>query len=185
MTTSTRETIIQLGDDLLRKDGFNAFSYADISKPLGVKNAAVHYHFPSKQDLAETIAIWHVDVFDRFVQKTATKPPLDRLRTFLNFYHSIHLSGKVCIIGAFATDWNSLNPNVHEKVKAFTESVVNWLSVLVQEGRDMGHIHTKHNPRTTALRILTSIFAATQLARITGDDDFSLVKNSLLDELRS
>jgi len=183
MAASTRETIIQLGDDLLRKDGFNAFSYADISKPLGVKNAAVHYHFPSKQDLAETIALWHVDVFDRFVQKTSSKQPIDRLRTFLNFYHSIHLSGKVCIIGAFATDWHSLNPKVHAKVQAFTESVVSWLSDLVQEGRDLGQIHSKHNPRTTALRILTSIFAATQLARITGDDDFSLVKNSLLDEL--
>ncbi|NBW70854.1 MAG: TetR/AcrR family transcriptional regulator, partial [Bacteroidetes bacterium] len=58
-----------------------------------------------------------------------------------------------------------------------------WLSDLVQEGRDMGQIRSKYNPRTTALRILTSIFAATQLARITGDDDFSSVKNSLLDEL--
>lgn len=183
MSTSTREKIIQLGDDLLRKQGFNAFSYADISKPLHIKNAAVHYHFPSKQDLAVAIALWHKDNFDRFSQKMANKEPKDRLKTFLNFYHSIHLSEKVDIIGAFATDWHSLEPKVQTEVQEFTELVINWLSELIQEGLDIGQFRTTQNARTTALRILSSIFASTQLVRITGDHDFTRVKNSILEEL--
>ena len=183
MYTSTREKIIQLGDDLLRKQGFNAFSYADISKPLHIKNAAVHYHFPSKQDLAVAIAQWHKEIFDGFSQKMATKEPKDRLKTFLNFYHSIHLSEKVDIIGAFATDWHSLEPKVQTEVQEFTELVIGWLSELIQEGLDLGQFQTNQNARTTALRILSSIFASTQLVRITGDHDFTRVKNSILDEL--
>jgi|GEM_PF-6700355 len=49
--SNTREKIIELADQLIRTKGFNAFSYADISAPLDIKNAAVHYHFPNKADL--------------------------------------------------------------------------------------------------------------------------------------
>ncbi len=49
--SDTRETIIALADQLIRTKGFNAFSYADISAPLDIKNAAIHYHFPNKADL--------------------------------------------------------------------------------------------------------------------------------------
>ena len=183
MAISTREKIIQLGDDLLRKQGFNAFSYADISKPLHIKNAAVHYHFPSKQDLAVAIAQWHKDIFNRFSDKMSNKQPKDRLRTFLNFYHSIHLTEKVDIIGAFATDWHSLEPKVQAEVQEFTEMVIKWLSELIQEGMKLGQFQTNQNARTTALRILNSIFASTQLVRITGSHDFTRVKNSILEEL--
>ncbi|MEL7005841.1 MAG: helix-turn-helix domain-containing protein, partial [Bacteroidota bacterium] len=33
------------------KRGYNAFSFSDISKPLGIKNAAIHYYYPTKEKL--------------------------------------------------------------------------------------------------------------------------------------
>ena len=50
--SDTREQIMDRAADLLMSHGFNGFSYSDISSYLGVKNAAVHYHFPAKTDLA-------------------------------------------------------------------------------------------------------------------------------------
>ena len=47
----TRNEIIRLGSELIRSIGYNSFSYADISKALNIKNAAIHYYFPSKSDL--------------------------------------------------------------------------------------------------------------------------------------
>ena len=44
----TREKILELGENLIRTKGYNAFSYQDISSKLGIKNAAVHYYFPTK-----------------------------------------------------------------------------------------------------------------------------------------
>ncbi|HEU4554463.1 MAG TPA: TetR/AcrR family transcriptional regulator, partial [Chitinophaga sp.] len=55
MADNTREKIIELADHLIRTKGFNAFSYADISAPLAIKNAAVHYHFPTKADLGISV----------------------------------------------------------------------------------------------------------------------------------
>ena len=50
--TDTREQIMDRAAQLLMSRGYNGFSYRDISSHLGVKNAAVHYHFPVKADLA-------------------------------------------------------------------------------------------------------------------------------------
>ena len=69
------------------------------------------------------------------------------------------------------------------EVQEFTEMVIKWLSELIQEGMKIGQFQTNQNARTTALRILNSIFASTQLVRITGSHDFTRVKNSILEEL--
>ena len=47
----TGKKIIDLGELFLLRQGYNGFSYADIAVSLGIKNAAIHYHFPSKCDL--------------------------------------------------------------------------------------------------------------------------------------
>ena len=49
---NTREQILHHATHLLMSRGYNGFSYRDISTELGVKNAAIHYHFPAKADLA-------------------------------------------------------------------------------------------------------------------------------------
>ena len=51
----TRNEIIRIGSELIRSVGYNAFSYADIAKVLNIKNAAIHYYFPTKSDLGEVI----------------------------------------------------------------------------------------------------------------------------------
>ena len=86
---STKHQIILLADELFRTKGYNAFSYSDISKPLGIKNAAIHYHFPNKRDLANEIVRFHIENFERFKDKIQHKEALSRLNSF-STYASIH-----------------------------------------------------------------------------------------------
>ena len=53
--SNTRSEIIRLAGELIRTVGYNSFSYADISKKLDIKNAAIHYYVPSKADLGVEI----------------------------------------------------------------------------------------------------------------------------------
>ncbi|MCJ7815695.1 MAG: TetR/AcrR family transcriptional regulator, partial [Xanthomonadales bacterium] len=53
--SNTREQIIDKAFQLMLQRGMNGFSYRDISEPLGVKNAAIHYHFPNKTDLIKAL----------------------------------------------------------------------------------------------------------------------------------
>ena len=53
--TNTRDQIIDRAFQLMLQKGLNGFSYRDISEPMGVKNAAIHYHFPNKMDLVKAL----------------------------------------------------------------------------------------------------------------------------------
>ena len=57
---NTREQIIQLADSLIREKGYNAFSFYDISKSVGIKTASIHYHFPAKSDLGIAVIEHHI-----------------------------------------------------------------------------------------------------------------------------
>ncbi len=180
---STKETIVQLGDELIRSNGYNAFSYADISKQLNVKNAAVHYHFPSKSDLAEAVVEWHEDSFQRFTEKAAPRSASDQIKMFLNFYASIQVSGKLCVIGTFATDWNSMDERIQQRVTNFTNGVLEWITNTLDTGKEEGSLSFSAPANIEALKILTNMCAGTQLARVTGSNDFTAIKNSILKEI--
>ncbi|RNC84356.1 MAG: TetR/AcrR family transcriptional regulator [Balneola sp.] len=180
---STKETIVQLGDELIRSKGYNAFSYADISKQLNVKNAAIHYHFPAKTDLAEAVVEWHEDSFQRFTEKAAPRGASDQIKMFLNFYASIQVSGKLCVIGTFATDWNSMDEQIQQRVTNFTNGVLEWITNTLDTGREEGSLSFNAPAKIEALKILTNMCAGTQLARVTGSNDFTAIKNSILKEI--
>jgi len=52
---STRDQIIDQAFQLMLQRGLHGFSYRDIAEPMGVKNAAIHYHFPNKMDLIKAL----------------------------------------------------------------------------------------------------------------------------------
>jgi TetR/AcrR family transcriptional repressor of nem operon len=63
MTTNTNRAISDLAESLLQDKGFNDFSYAHIASELGVKNAAIHYHYPTKEDLSCAVVQRYRDRF--------------------------------------------------------------------------------------------------------------------------
>ena len=86
--TDTREQIMDRAAQLLMSRGYKGFSYRDISSHLGVKNAAVHYHFPAKADLALAL----VNEYRQALRKGTSEfmayggPALAQLQGFFCFY---------------------------------------------------------------------------------------------------
>jgi TetR/AcrR family transcriptional repressor of nem operon len=56
-STDTATQILDVAERLAQIRGFNAFSYADVAGELGLTNAALHYHFPSKAELGEALIV--------------------------------------------------------------------------------------------------------------------------------
>src|SRR5262249_58801784 len=52
---STAERILDTAQALAQVRGYNGFSYADISAELAITKPSIHYHFPSKAQLAEAL----------------------------------------------------------------------------------------------------------------------------------
>jgi len=181
--STTKQQITLLADELIRSNGYNAFSYTDISKPLGIKNAAIHYHFPSKPDLALEVVHFHDESFNRFLERVREKPALQKIKLFLNFYTSIQQTGRICVIGAFATDWNAMNDEIQSAMTNFTQKVIDWITETLESGINEETLNLSDSPYSEALSILTNIFAATQLSRISGSDHFAAIKQNILNRI--
>jgi len=47
----TADRVLDIAEALVQTRGYNAFSYADISRAVGVRKASLHHHYPTKADL--------------------------------------------------------------------------------------------------------------------------------------
>ena len=181
---TTREMIIDTADQLIRSNGFNAFSFKDISNKIGIKTASIHYHFPTKSNLGVAIVKEHIERFERLKAELSNKSSLTKLKGFLSVYAQIKSENKVCLVGSLATDLNTMDGNIKNELKIFAKLILNWVTEILAEGKKQKAFEFQTTPRTKAIMIITSLLAIVQLSRLTNDEDFEIVKETILQELK-
>src|SRR5688572_6986796 len=175
---NTQRAILDLAESFLQDRGFNGFSYAHIAGELGVKNAAIHYHFPSKEALACAVIQRYRDRFQLWINNSRVKnlSPQEKLDWFFSIYTNTRAdNGKVCLAGSLETEFNSLPDSVREQTEALTRELLAWLQATLQEGREAGTFHFSGDPASKAVLILSSLQGALQVARALGTDKFHAV----------
>jgi AcrR family transcriptional regulator len=180
---TTRDQIIHHADTLIRELGYNAFSFYDISKTIGIKTASIHYYFPSKSDLGVAVIEQSIENLNLLIEKYRSKSPIEKLDRFLGIYSAIKYENKVCLVGSLAPDFNTLDEKVQDKLKIFSDSVISWVSSFLDEGRNSNIFEFEGESRTKAILIITNMLAIVQLSRLTGDQDFEIIKNGVKNNL--
>lgn len=170
--TDTREKILATADRLLRSRGFNGFSYQDISRPLGIRNAAVHYHFPAKADLAVAI----IEKFRGILRdRTAAfmaghGDPVAQLEGFISFSTTeCSLEHTMCPVGALSADFFSLPEPVRVAGRRLLDELLTWMTRVCTEGREQGRFRFDGDPAAKARQIVATLQGARQLARVCGE----------------
>lgn len=179
----TRTEIIRLGDSLIRKKGYNAFSFADISKQLQIKNASVHYHFPTKTALGLAIIQEHHHRLEQLKAKTESKDPVEKINAFLGIYTVANAESKICIVGSLATDFYTVEPEMQKALKRLADSILKWVIEILKEGKKKGIFRYRATERTKALLIITNMLAAVQLSRLTSKQDFKEIRENIINDL--
>ncbi len=180
----TREQIIDRATELLMQRGYNGFSYRDISSHLGVKNAAVHYHFPTKADLALAL----VDEYRRVLRDQTSEfmayggPARQQLEGLFRFTELQYANGRcICPFGAFSVDYEDLPENVREATSRFMSDSVKWLTRVLEVGREQEEFRFGGDPAQKAQFILAALQGSRQMARIHGTHTLQ----SVFDEVRA
>ena len=169
---------MDLAETFIQEKGFNGFSYAHIAKELDVKNAAVHYHFPTKDELACAVVQRYRDRFQLWINNLRIKElsPLEKLNWFFSIYTNTRAdNGKVCLAGSLETEFNSLPISLQEQTEMLTRELLAWLQATLHEGREAGVFHFGGDPARKAALILSSLQGALQMARALGTDRFHAV----------
>ena len=167
--SDTKSRIIDRAADLLMQRGFNGFSYRDISTHLGVKNAAIHYHFPSKADLAMALVdeyrnVLHSRTADFMANGGSANEQLEGLFMFTR--HQCSLGRSICPFGAFSVDYADLPEALREKTRVFMRESTAWLTKVLKTGLAQKEISFTGDAEAKALEILASLQGARQMDRI-------------------
>lgn len=184
--SDTRQKIMDRAAQLLMSRGFKGFSYRDIATHLGVKNAAVHYHFPAKADLALAL----VDEYRQTLRRKTAEfmayggPALPQLEGFFAFTARQCCEGRcICPFGAFSVDYMDVPEEVHKATAEFMEETIAWLTRVLEVGREQNEFSFSGDARAKALLILAGLQGARQMARIDGveilDDIFAQIRRDL------
>jgi len=169
--TDTREQIMDRAAQLLMSRGYNGFSYRDISTHLGVKNAAVHYHFPVKADLAVAL----VEEYRQLLRSRTSEfmayggSALEQIEGFFAITaKQCDLGRCICPIGAFSIDYTDLPEDVRNITSSFMDETLKWLTQVLEVGREQNEFSFNGDARPRALLVLASLQGARQMARING-----------------
>ena len=136
-----------------------------------LKNAAVHYHFPSKAKLIKSVI---KESHQALRRKTAEfmaygGPALPQLEGLFEFtLKQCECGMPVCLAGALSVDYEELSSGTKEALNRFMMDTVEWFTKVLETGREQGEFQFNGKARSKAISILTMIQGARQLARIHG-----------------
>jgi TetR/AcrR family transcriptional repressor of nem operon len=182
----TREKILELGEDLLLTKGYNAFSYQDISKELGIKNAAVHYYFPAKENLVTSIVKNNILRFEEMVDNMNTRnfDEVNQLETFMKIYAKSNREEKICLFGSLGSDFQTLSETTQTELRKMLDKIINWLSEILESGRKKGVFSFKNDAINKASMLLSNLVAGLQISRINSKDDFKVIQTQIIEDLK-
>ncbi|HVV06291.1 MAG TPA: TetR/AcrR family transcriptional regulator [Puia sp.] len=181
--SDTRENIMDLAEELIRTKGYNAFSYGDIAGVLKIRNAAIHYYFPSKADLG-------VSVVDREIGKIADSrdewralPGNVQLRKVVEQFYNSHRRGWICLNGSLTPDFLTLPDPMQQKVRQLCEAILDWMAEALEKGRKDGTLAFEGEVESRALLVISSLLSSLLLARVLGKGVFTRMLDQLLKDI--
>lgn len=179
----TKEIIISIADEFIRDKGYNGFSFRDISKSIGIKTSSIHYHFPSKSDLGISVVDSQIEKLEALKNKLIGQSPLAKLEAFFKIYERIRVDNKICMVGALASDFKTLDSRVQETLKVLSSLILEWVIAILEEGKAQGVFHFDTTARTKAIMVISNMLAIVQLVRLMEDSDFENIKQAIIKEL--
>jgi TetR/AcrR family transcriptional repressor of nem operon len=164
----TAERILDVAQRLAQSRGYNAFSYADLAEALGIRKASIHYHFPSKADLAHALVTrYRKEAAARLAQiDTETTDPVLKLRRYVALDQEMMADGnRVCLCGMFASDVLSLPDPVRAEVNDFFRDNERWLADVLREGQRQGSVRIAASADEEAQLFVAGLQGAMLIAR--------------------
>lgn len=125
---SIRERILDAAEVRARRGGYNGFSFRELADDVGVKSASVHYHFPTKPELAEALARRYTEsARDALGDPEALTGTEAAVRVTAMFRDALVKDDKMCLCGVFGAEKDALPDPVNEAVADFFRMLLDYI----------------------------------------------------------
>jgi TetR/AcrR family transcriptional repressor of nem operon len=158
--------IIDAAERRMQAGGFSGFSFREIAADVGIKSSSVHYHFPTKEDLAAAVirrwAEYTSELIDKELEKDA-----DPVRVWTKAFRGTAFSeAHMCPCAVLAAAAQDLPEQVAKEVKGFFKMCQDKL---VAEGLSPGNAAEVLSTITGALVVANALGDTAAYDRATGD----------------
>jgi len=172
MQGDTATNILDAAERLCQSRGFGGFSFRDLATAVGVKSASVHYHFPTKQDLARGMIIRYRQRFETIRaeidrKETAADGRIRRFFAELSKFYSD--ASRVCLAAVLSVETSVLDPPVRSELMRFFDENESWLEETLNLGVRQKRLRLISDASSTAMAMLSVIEGAIIASRATGD----------------
>ena len=186
---SKREEILRCAQSLIVAGGYNGFSYADISKVVGIRNASIHHHFPSKVDLVVAAVEQQRAAIQAQIDalEGGTPDAMGQLLAYVDYWKRCieDQAAPFCLAGVLAVELPRLPPEVGVAVKGHFNDLGKWLRRVMTLGVEQGTIRLELEPGVSSQFFQTTMYGAMVMARAYGDSrKFNFVVDAFLARMR-
>jgi TetR/AcrR family transcriptional repressor of nem operon len=169
-TQSVREQLLEHTLVLIRRRGYNGFSYRDLAELVGVKTSSIHYYFPTKEDLVlEAVRVYSDRMSTMMRGIDPALPPVEQATLYLKPVRETCGSDLICLCGMLATEALCLPEPVHKLLQAFYVMHEKWLTALLERAEKMREHAYPVPPAQLAQVIFGAIQSGMIAARLFGD----------------
>jgi TetR/AcrR family transcriptional repressor of nem operon len=133
--TDTREAILQSARTSVETHGYTALSFRDLAADVGVKSASVHYHFPTKPDLAEALVNRRCTEQEAFFEDlfARTQNYEELIRGYIAMFRSgFDCGNRMCVAGVMSAEIGGLPDPVRAAIRRFKDVNVAWIAKMLR-----------------------------------------------------
>lgn len=182
--SSKKFEILDAAQEIIQTRGYNAFSYADISKAVGIRKASIHHHFPSKSSLGIAVIRRYREIFNNCLVEfeSSGRKWIDKIRSYALLYEDVLLKNRLCLCGMLAADIETLPRVLQKEIRGFFQDNEAWLVKILST-----HYKSMTNSRLNeiAWQIISTLQGGVIMARMQNKTEiFSSTLRELLTQLQ-
>ena len=182
------DDILRCARSLIIRGGYDSFSYADISSVVGIRNASIHHHFPSKSDLVRTLVARYREEAEAGIAELErnVSDPLEQLRAYVGYWERCiaDATHPFCVCALLATEIPVLPQAVVLEVRAHFQRLSDWLTSVLERGAAQGRLTLTGTAKANAEIFMATVHGAMLSARAYGDAaTFGAITHPLLERI--
>lgn len=131
----TREQITQAAAKATKQDGLKSLSFRDLAEKVGVKSSSVHYHFPTKPDLAQALVRDYTAQLEgnlRRIDETQTSAS-GKLLALVDVFEAVLVEDELCLCGMMASELTNLDDATQSALNEFFRKIESWLETTLAD----------------------------------------------------
>lgn len=160
-----RETIMVAAKATVQAHGYNALSFRDLAKEVGIKSASVHYHFPTKGGLGAALARRYTEDGAAYLGDILanSRDPTWCMDRYIEIFRSaLENNNRMCLCGIMSAELDDLPNEVRVEIDKFADTNVNWLEAVLKQRKSKA---SKEDLREHAMAVFAAVEGAQLVAR--------------------